>query len=241
MVISTLEKRVAELEAQVLQNSKAAVKDALEGRVKSLEEHVHKVARKSVDEQVSRIDEKLGEKNKEQQSMLMEKMQTIASKAAEKGVKSVERNLYVKVSDANQEHFERVASLTGGWKTWLSGDVGLLAGATALERIYLGWTSVWGSVEPLAALTQLTFLRLQHADVYGDATVLRAIPGLGAGWPTRSSQASLCSAFAGSCPAGSSAIADAATFVGNDACACCTAVTGLARDAAGVCINTTVG
>ena len=116
MVISTLEKRVAELEAQVLQNSKAAVKDALEGRVKSLEEHVHKVARKSVDEQVSRIDEKLGEKNKEQQSMLMEKMQTIASKAAEKGVKSVERNLYVKVSDANQEHFERVASLTGGWK-----------------------------------------------------------------------------------------------------------------------------
>ena len=136
MVISTLEKRVAELEAQVLQNSKAAVKDALEGRVKSLEEHVHKVARKSVDEQVSRIDEKLGEKNKEQQSMLMEKMQTIASKAAEKGVKSVERNLYVKVSDANQEHFERVASLTGGWKKPFVILCGMLAVAALVMRMW---------------------------------------------------------------------------------------------------------
>ena len=136
MVISTLEKRVAELEAQVLQNSKAAVKDALEGRVKSLEEHVHKVARKSVDEQVSRIDEKLGEKNKEQQSMLMEKMQTIASKAAEKGVKSVERNLYVKVSDANQEHFDRVANLTGGWKKPFVILCGMLAVAALVMRMW---------------------------------------------------------------------------------------------------------
>lgn len=120
----------------MLQNSKAAVKDALEGRVKSLEEHVHKVARKSVDEQVSRIDEKLGEKNKEQQSMLMEKMQTIASKAAEKGVKSVERNLYVKVSDANQEHFERVASLTGGWKKPFVILCGMLAVAALVMRMW---------------------------------------------------------------------------------------------------------
>ena len=38
-------------------------------------------------------------------------------------------------------------------KRWLSGDVGLLAGATALEEIDLDPPSVSGSVAPLAALS----------------------------------------------------------------------------------------
>ena len=75
--------------------------------------------------------------------------------------------------------------------------------------------------------------------------MLRAIPGLGSDWPSTSwdssRYATLCSDFWGSCPAESSPVADAATFVGSDACACCTAVAGLARDAAGVCIDSTAG
>ena len=91
------------------------------------------------------------------------------------------------------------------------------------------------------ALTQLTDLNLGSTDVYGNATVLRASTGIGSDWPLTWQYAGLCSAFSGGCPAGSSPIADAATFVGSDACACCTAVPGLARDAAGVCVDTTVG
>ena len=140
MVISTLEKRVAELEAKVLQNSRDAVKDALEGRVKNLEEHVHRVALKSVDEQVSRIDEKLGEKNKEQQSQLMEKMQTIAGKAAEKGLKGLEKNmektLSLKVSADQQKHFERVASMSGGWKKPFAILCVMLAAAAFMMRMW---------------------------------------------------------------------------------------------------------
>jgi len=51
----------------------------------------------------------------------------------------------------------------------------------------------------------------------------------------------LCSDYAGGCPAGASPIANAATFVGSDACACCTTVAGLSRDAAGVCVDATQG
>ena len=153
----------------------------------------------------------------------------------------------------------RVTGLAFGWgsrdrglvhygdRSWVGGDVGLLAWATALEEIGLRLTSVSGSIEPLAALTQLRRLYLEQTDVYGDATVLRAIPGLGSDWPGASWStdgsyyASLCSAFAGGCPAGSSPIADNSTFVGNDACACCTATADLSRDAAGACIDATQG
>ena len=60
------------------------------------------------------------------------------------------------------------------------GDVGALAaiGGT-LERLRLDDTAVGGSVEPLAALTGLTYLGLANTDVRGDATVIRsAVPGL---------------------------------------------------------------
>ena len=83
----------------------------------------------------------------------------------------------------------------------------------------------------------LQFNREYLPPFYG---LLRAVLGWCC-WPSDSTDASLCSAFSGGCPAGSSLIADAATFVGSDACACCTAVTGLARDAAGVCVDSTVG
>ena len=63
-------------------------------------------------------------------------------------------------------------------KTWLSGDVGLLAGATALEEIDLGRTSVSGSVEPLAALTQLTELYLDGTSVSGSIAALAALAQL---------------------------------------------------------------
>ena len=101
--------------------------------------------------------------------------------------------------------------------------------------------------QPLVALTRLgaggwdSGLKLESTDAYGDAMVLRAIPGLGSGWPSDSYHASLCSAFSGGCPAGSSPVADAATFVASDACACCTTVAGLTRDAAGVCVDATQG
>ena len=99
--------------------------------------------------------------------------------------------------------------------------------------------------QPLVALTKLRSLFLFSTSVYGDATVLRAIPGLGSDWPSTSwdpsAYASLCSAFSGGCPAESSPIADAATFVGNDACACCTSIAGLERDAAGACVDATQG
>ena len=95
--------------------------------------------------------------------------------------------------------------------------------------------------QPLVALTRLTELRLGSTDVYGDATVLRTSTRLGSDWPSTSSRANLCAAFSGGCPAGSSPIAHAATFVGNDACACCTDSADLSRDAAGVCVDSTVG
>ena len=82
----------------------------------------------------------------------------------------------------------------------------------------------------------LTLFDLGSTDVYGDATVLRsAIPGLDSNWGSWQIEFSLCSDYAGGCPAGSSAITDAATF------ACCIAIAGLTRDAAGVCIDATQG
>ena len=74
----------------------------------------------------------------------------------------------------------------------------------------------------------------------GNATVLRAVPGL-SDWPSEWYHATVCSTFSGGCPTGASPIADAATFVGNDACACCTAVAGLSRDADGVCVDPKAG
>ena len=91
-------------------------------------------------------------------------------------------------------------------------------------------------------LPRLNTLLVASTNVYGDMAVLLVDTTLDPNWPVYSDQdASLCSAFSGGCPAGASPIADAATFVGSNACACCTAVAGLRRDADGVCVDSTVG
>ena len=68
--------------------------------------------------------------------------------------------------------------------TDVSGSVEPLAALTQLTYLGLHSTDVSGSVEPLAALTQLSrgCLWLGSTNAYGDATVLRAIPGLGSDW-----------------------------------------------------------
>ena len=103
--------------------------------------------------------------------------------------------------------------------TGVTGDVAPLAALTQLTVMSLHNTGVTGDVAPLAALTQLTGLHLSYTGVYGDAAVLRAIPGLGDGWS--SSYFDACSDFASSCPAGTSSIAQADSFIGRDECACC--------------------
>ena len=90
-------------------------------------------------------------------------------------------------------------------------------------------------------MARLNRLHVASALVWGSINALLADTTIDNDWPHGSQDATLCSDYSGGCPAGSSPIADAATFVGNDACACCTAVTGLARDAAGVCVDSTVG
>ena len=68
-----------------------------------------------------------------------------------------------------------------------------------------------------------------------------ALPRLDSNWGSWQVNLPLCADYSGGCPGGSSAIANAATFVGSDACACCTTIAGLSRDAAGVCVDATQG
>ena len=67
----------------------------------------------------------------------------------------------------------------------------------------------------------------------------------GGGWAARLAvhEAGDASTPSTTCPAGCTLTNafDAATLVGSDACACCTTVAGLSRDAAGVCVDATQG
>ena len=116
--------------------------------------------------------------------------------------------------DQGWEHVMCCASYAAAYPYGCTG-----ANTRRVTYLYLSSTGVTGDVAPLAALTQLTGLHLSYTGVYGDAAVLRAIPGLGDGWS--SSYFDACSDFASSCPAGTSSIAQADSFIGRDECACC--------------------
>ena len=75
---------------------------------------------------------------------------------------------------------------------------------------------------------------MASALVWGSINALLADTTIDNDWPEPNSQdATLCSDYSGGCPTGASPIADAATFVGGDACACCTTIAALARVSAG--------
>ena len=78
---------------------------------------------------------------------------------------------------------------------------------------------------------------MASALVWGSIVALLADTTIGNVWPQPSSHgsqdATLCSDYSGGCPTGASPIAAAATFVGGDACACCTTIAALARVSAG--------
>ena len=109
----------------------------------------------------------------------------------------------------------------GFTKDGLLGSVESLVPLTSLNYLNLyRCTSVSGSVEPLAALTQLTSLRLSSTLVYGSAYDIRSnISGL-AGWGSSSSDFTACSSYT-NCPVDSTLVVNATDFVGTDTCSCC--------------------
>lgn len=128
----------------------------------------------------------------------------------------------------------------------ISGDIAPLRALTELRRLHLQGKHVYGDVAPLGMLTELRYLNLEDNDVsgnvaplgvlvnlidlvlfgtavYGEATVLRAIPGLNS-WRDYET----CGAFGPyggtHCPDGTSpptSIGQATDMIGSNACACC--------------------
>ena len=73
-------------------------------------------------------------------------------------------------------------------------------------------TAVDGDVSGLAGLTQLTYLHLSGTGCYGDHSVLLSIRGL---------FLDHCSSSHDACPAGRTPVSSPDTYVGSNACACC--------------------
>jgi len=132
----------------------------------------------------------------------------------------------------------RVSALILNSRGGVSGDVAALGGLVELIYLDLGNTAVFGDVAPLGALTQLTTLRVYETAAHGDAAPLRAIPGLGAGWTfftACSAGNAWNTADFGGCPAGTSAHAGGASYLGADECACCAGSRKVRDPANGAC------
>jgi hypothetical protein len=123
----------------------------------------------------------------------------------------------------------------------VSGDIGPLGRLAELRYLDLSGTAVAGDVAALAALGQLRYLYLYGTAVWGRADALRAIPGLGADWYLFTACAAGGNAIGtvddfGQCPAGRSPVADGASYLGADECACCSGSQKLLLGS-GVCLD----
>jgi len=140
----------------------------------------------------------------------------------------------------------RLAELQGLFldDTAVAGDVAALAALGQLQTLSLWGTAVAGDVAALATLGQLQLLRLYGAAVWGRADALRAIPGLGADWHYFTACAAGGSAYYtaadfgfGQCPAGRSPVADGASYLGADECACCSGSLKMRDPTTGACVD----
>eukprot|EP01046_Picozoa_sp_COSAG06_P041321 COSAG06_NODE_5115_length_3711_cov_17.818660_3_plen_480_part_00 len=127
--------------------------------------------------------------------------------------------------------------------TAVVGDVAALAALGQLQSLVLYHTAVAGDVAALATLGQLQYLGLSNTAVWGRADALRAIPGLGADWnhftacTAGTSYYPRPAADFGQCPAGRSPVADGASYLGADECACCSGSLKMRDPTTGACVD----
>jgi hypothetical protein len=102
----------------------------------------------------------------------------------------------------------------------VSGSVESLAACTQLILLDARDTQLSGSIEPLTACQSLATLYLMGSHVHGDATVLSSgVPGLG-GWGGGPGDYSHCAAWSGTCIAGT-LVVDPTTYAGLTVAECC--------------------
>ena len=110
--------------------------------------------------------------------------------------------------------------------TAVDGDVSGLGGLAQLSTLSLGYTAVDGDVSGLAGLAQLTFLDLYGTGCYGDSSVLPSSADI---------SANHCSSSHDACPAGRTPVSSPDTYVGSNACACCSGTQKLLDSGTGAC------
>eukprot|EP01043_Picozoa_sp_COSAG02_P000701 COSAG02_NODE_13_length_57813_cov_14.298276_35_plen_329_part_00 len=117
--------------------------------------------------------------------------------------------------------------------TAVDGDVSGLGGLAQLTYLNLFGTAVDGDVSGLGGLTQLTSLYLDGTGCYGDSSLL----------PSSVSSYSLqhhldyCSSSHDACPAGRTPVSIPDTYVGSNACACCSGTQKLLDSGTGACVD----
>ena len=89
-------------------------------------------------------------------------------------------------------------------------------------------TAVDGDVSGLAGLAQLTALNLGGTGCYGDSSVLSSVGSL---------YVDHCSSSHDACPAGRTPVSSPDTYVGNNACACCSGTQKLLDSGTGACVD----
>ena len=100
--------------------------------------------------------------------------------------------------------------------------------AHRVTYLNLDGTAVDGDVSGLAGLAQLTYLDLYGTGCYGDSSVL---PG------SAYIEADHCSSSHDACPAGRTPVSSPDTYVGSNACACCSGTQKLLDSGTGACYD----
>ena len=113
--------------------------------------------------------------------------------------------------------------------TAVDGDVSGLAGLAQLSVLDLYGTAVDGDVSGLAGLAQLAYLDLSGTGCYGDSSVLPS------SFPTWGFE--FCSSSHDACPAGRTPVSSPDTYVGSNACACCSGTQKLLDSGTGACVD----
>ena len=113
--------------------------------------------------------------------------------------------------------------------TAVDGDVSGLGGLAQLTHLSLDYTDVDGDVSGLGGLAQLTYLKLHVRGCYGDSSLLpSSFPTFGFFFCSRSHDA---------CPAGRTPVSSSETYVGINACACCSGTQKLLDSETGACVD----
>jgi hypothetical protein len=142
--------------------------------------------------------------------------------------------------------------------TAVYGDVAVLVGLTQLTYVALDGTSVYGDVAVLVGLTQLEVVSLYDTSVYGDMAGLAGMMtqlekvywwdtdcyGDISAFPSQR-RADMWTALCyhwlldsdGACPAGHTPVSSPNTYVGSNACACCSGTQKLLDSGTGLCVD----